>query len=98
MMRHGLALLLFSATAFFAATAAAEPAPLPPPTSGTAAPAPPPGTPPPTPEKRSRLIAFVQFGVGQLQNGDTGLGILLMTSQALAAASSIAFGAVHAFY
>lgn len=49
-------------------------------------------------ERRSRLVACMPFGVGQLQNGDTGLGILFMASQALAAGSAIAFGTVHAFY
>src|SRR5262245_50008728 len=98
MMRHGLAWLLFGTTSLIAATAAAQAAPPPPPPLGTAAPAQPPGTPPPIAEKRSRMISFVPFGAGQFQNGDTGLGILFMASQALAAGSSIAFGAVHAFY
>jgi hypothetical protein len=90
--------LLFGTTFLLAATTAAQTAPPPPPSLGTAAPARPPSTPPPIAEKRSRLIAFVPFGVGQLQNRDTGLGILLLASQALAAGSSIAFGAVHASY
>jgi hypothetical protein len=90
--------LLFGATFLLAAATAAEAAPPPPPSLGTAAPAQPPSTPPPLAEKRSRLIAFVPFGAGQLQNGDTGLGILLLASQALAAGSSIAFGAAHTFY
>jgi hypothetical protein len=49
-------------------------------------------------ERRSRLIAFVPFGVGQLQNGDTALGFAFMAAQALAAGSAITFGTVHAFY
>lgn len=49
-------------------------------------------------EKRSRLVAFVPFGVGQIQNGDTGLGVVFMAGQALAAGSAITFGTLHAFY
>lgn len=49
-------------------------------------------------EKRSRLVAFVPFGVGQFQNGDTALGALFMASQTAAAGTSIVFGAMHAFY
>ncbi|MEZ4299887.1 MAG: hypothetical protein R3B70_33370 [Polyangiaceae bacterium] len=49
-------------------------------------------------EKRSRLVAFVPFGIGQLQNGDTGLGIMFMATQALAAGTAIGLGTAHAFY
>lgn len=49
-------------------------------------------------EKRSRLVAFLPFGVGQLHNGDTGLGMLFLASQAAAAGSAIVFGTLHAFY
>lgn len=49
-------------------------------------------------EKRSRLVAFVPFGVGQLQNGDTALGLLFAGSQVLAAGTSIGFAAAHGFF
>jgi hypothetical protein len=49
-------------------------------------------------EKRSRIIAFIPFGVGQFQNGDTALGILFATGQSLAAATAIGFGTMHNFY
>jgi hypothetical protein len=49
-------------------------------------------------EKRSRLLAFVPFGVGQLQNGDTALGFAFMAGQVVAAGSAITFGTLHAFY
>jgi hypothetical protein len=39
--------------------------------------------------ERSRLYAFVPFGVGQIQNGDVGLGVGFATFEALAGISSI---------
>jgi hypothetical protein len=45
--------------------------------------------------KRSRIVASLPFGIGQFQNGDTGLGILFLTTEVAAvAAATIAFG-VH---
>lgn len=49
-------------------------------------------------ERRSRFVAFLPFGVGQIQNGDTTLGLALMGTQAAAAASAVVFGTIHAFY
>lgn len=49
-------------------------------------------------ERRSRLVAFVPFGVGQLQNGDTALGVLFMATQAATAGTSIVFASLHSFY
>lgn len=49
-------------------------------------------------EKRSRILAFVPFGVGQFQNGDTALGVVFLASEALAAGAAIGFGAAHGFY
>jgi hypothetical protein len=40
-------------------------------------------------EKRSRWIAALPFGIGQFQNGDTGLGWAFLVSQALAGATTI---------
>ncbi|MEO7092722.1 MAG: hypothetical protein ABI175_05695, partial [Polyangiales bacterium] len=43
--------------------------------------------------KRSRVIASLPFGIGQFQNGDTGLGIIFLTTEVAAvAAATIAFG------
>jgi hypothetical protein len=40
-------------------------------------------------EPRSRWIAMLPFGAGQFQNGDTGLGLFFLISQALAGGTSI---------
>ena len=43
--------------------------------------------------KRSRIVASLPFGIGQFQNGETGLGILFLTGEVAAvAAATIAFG------
>lgn len=49
-------------------------------------------------EKRSRVLAFVPFGVGQFQNGDVGWGIFFAATQALTAGSSIGFATAHQFF
>lgn len=49
-------------------------------------------------ETRSRIGAFIPFGVGQFQNGDTALGFVFAGSQALAAGAAIGFGALHNTY
>ncbi|MBK8258905.1 MAG: hypothetical protein IPK82_40380 [Polyangiaceae bacterium] len=49
-------------------------------------------------EKRSRVLTFVPFGVGQFQNGDTTLGTVFLATEALAAGAAIGFGAAHGFY
>ncbi len=49
-------------------------------------------------EKRSRLLAFVPFGVGQLQNGDTALGILFAGASRWRRGPSIGFGTMHNYY
>lgn len=41
-------------------------------------------------ERRSRLVASVPFGVGQIQNGDTGLGVFFAVSEAATGIASIA--------
>lgn len=48
-------------------------------------------------ERRSRVVAFVPFGVGQLQNGDTGLAILFAATQALAGGTAIGLAALHQY-
>ena len=48
-------------------------------------------------ETRSRLIAFLPFGAGQFQNGDTALGFVFAGSQVLAAGAAIGFGASHGY-
>ena len=40
-------------------------------------------------ERRSRVVALLPFGIGQAQNGDTGLALLFGVTQGLAAATSI---------
>jgi hypothetical protein len=49
-------------------------------------------------ERNSRWIAALPFGVGQFQNGDTGLGWAFLIGEALAGAGSIASAAVVAGY
>lgn len=49
-------------------------------------------------EKRSRLFAFVPFGVGQLQNGDKGWGIFFFATQALTGGASIGLATAWGFY
>lgn len=49
-------------------------------------------------EKRSRILAFVPFGVGQFQNGDTALGVLFAASQTVAGGLAVSFGVAHSFY
>lgn len=49
-------------------------------------------------ERRSRVLAFVPFGVGQFQNGDTALGLVFAGTQALAAGAAAGFGAMHGFF
>jgi hypothetical protein len=44
-------------------------------------------------QKSSRAVALLPFGVGQFQNGDTGLGVFFAVSEALAGSAAIA-GAV----
>jgi hypothetical protein len=44
-------------------------------------------------ERRSRAVALLPFGIGQAQNGDTGLALLFGLSQGLAAATSIGLSA-----
>jgi hypothetical protein len=47
-------------------------------------------------EKHSRLVAALPFGAGQFQNGEIGLGVFFASSEALAAAASLASAiAVH---
>jgi hypothetical protein len=41
-------------------------------------------------EKNSRVVAALPFGAGQLQNGELGLGVFFASSEALAAAASLA--------
>lgn len=45
--------------------------------------------------ERSRLYAFVPFGVGQIQNGDVGLGIGFGAFEAIAGITSIVTALVH---
>lgn len=45
--------------------------------------------------ERSRLYAFVPFGVGQIQNGDVGLGIGFGAFEAIAGVTSIVTAVVH---
>lgn len=49
-------------------------------------------------ERRSRVLAFVPFGVGQFQNGDVGWGIFFAASQTLAGGASIGFAVAHSYY
>jgi len=49
-------------------------------------------------ERRSRVVAFVPFGVGQFQNGDTALGILFAAGQVLAGGTAIGTWAAHEYY
>lgn len=42
-------------------------------------------------ERNSRLVAAVPFGIGQLQNGEKGLGVFFAVSEALTGIASIAF-------
>jgi hypothetical protein len=49
-------------------------------------------------EKRSRLVAFVPFGVGQFQNEDIGLGILFAASETVTGALAVSFAVAHAYY
>lgn len=48
-------------------------------------------------EKRSRLVAFVPFGVGQFQNGDVGWGIFFAASQAVTAGTAIGLEVMHSY-
>ncbi len=41
--------------------------------------------------RRSRLVAFIPFGVGQFQNGDNVKGALFLTGQALALGANVGF-------
>jgi hypothetical protein len=45
-------------------------------------------------EKHSRWVAALPFGVGQFQNGDTGLGVFFAVSEILAGGASIVTGAL----
>ncbi|MFO0592578.1 MAG: hypothetical protein U0441_33855 [Polyangiaceae bacterium] len=49
-------------------------------------------------EKRSRLVAFMPFGVGQFQNGDVGWGIFFAASEALTGGGSVVTAGIHGFY
>jgi len=49
-------------------------------------------------ERRTRLFAFVPFGVGQVQNGDKGWGIFFFTTQAVTGAASIALAEAWKFW
>ncbi len=46
--------------------------------------------------QRSRVIAAVPFGVGQFQNGDTGLGIFFLSSELVFATGALVSGAWYA--
>lgn len=46
--------------------------------------------------ERSRLYAFVPFGVGQIQNGDVGLGLGFGVFETIAGVTSIVTAVVHA--
>jgi tetratricopeptide (TPR) repeat protein len=48
--------------------------------------------------RNSRWIALLPFGVGQLQNGDTGLGIFFAVSQAVAGGVSIGFAGAASYF
>src|SRR5262245_33265473 len=45
--------------------------------------------------KNSRWLAAIPFGVGQFQNGQTGLGYAFLISEALLAGTSITAGVIH---
>jgi tetratricopeptide (TPR) repeat protein len=49
-------------------------------------------------EKRSRVVAFVPFGVGQLQNGDTGWAVFFAASEIVTGAASIGLGVAHEYF
>lgn len=49
-------------------------------------------------ERNSRLVAFVPFGVGQIQNGDKGLGILFAVSEAITGIASIALSSATYYW
>ncbi len=49
-------------------------------------------------EKRSRLLAFVPFGVGQLQNGDTGWAVFFAATETVTAGASIGLAAAHGYF
>lgn len=49
-------------------------------------------------EKRSRLYAFVPFGVGQFQNGDKGWGWFFLTTEALLGGTSIGLASGFSYY
>lgn len=49
-------------------------------------------------EKRSRLVAFMPFGVGQFQNGDTGWGLFFAGAEALTAGGSIVTAGIHGYF
>lgn len=48
-------------------------------------------------ERHSRVLAFVPFGVGQIQNGDIGWGIFFAASEALTGGGSVVVAGVHAY-
>lgn len=48
-------------------------------------------------EKRSRLVAFVPFGVGQFQNGDVGWGLFFAAAEALTGGGSIITAGIHGY-
>jgi hypothetical protein len=49
-------------------------------------------------QKNSRFIAALPFGVGQFQNGQTGLGWFFLVSEAATGAAAIALAGVHGYY
>lgn len=49
-------------------------------------------------ETNSRAVAMLPFGVGQIQNGDTGLGVAFALSEIITGGASIAFAGATSHY
>jgi len=45
--------------------------------------------------KHSRIVASIPFGVGQLQNGDTALGLIFMATETIALGTAVTTFAIH---